>query len=235
MRLLLLVIALVGSTVQASPLRFEMPDVAESPREQETNLSRNARALGQLQKAAKECVAMRLVMAESAEVRLRRPVEMARLSATEMEQMRGVIARMQAVKTAPAGAFGEVPHAVRLELLGQNEQVLGKVSYLDAISENLVDSRGYAAGSRFMLRGNDSAAWHLLLRASEARAIARNPAPTRQSSRAPRLHKRPEPPAPTTTTLDVTPDEPYYHTNCTRHHKGHKHKGKNHYCTHPQH
>lgn len=235
MKCLLLPLALVCATVQAAPLRFEMPGVNESLREQEANLSRNARELRRLQKAAKECVAMRLVLAESAEVRLRRPVEMARLSAAEIEQMRGVIARMQAVKTAPAGAFGAVPYAVRLELLGQDGQVLGKVGYLDAISENLVDSRGYAAGSRFMLSGNDSAAWHLLLRASEARAIARNPAPTRQSSRAPQLYKRPEPPAPTTTTIDVTPDEPYYHTNCTRHHKDHKHKGKNHYCTHPRH
>jgi hypothetical protein len=233
MKRLLLTLTLLGA-VQASPLGFGVPVVQESSREQASNLSRNAEALRKLQQAAAQCADMRLVMAESAEARVRRPVEMARLSAPEQEQMRGLIARMQPVKTAPAGDFA-LPHVVRLELLGQAGQVLAGVNYMDVAPEGLVTPQGYAAGSRYMLCGSDAAAWHLLLRAGEARSIASNPAPTRLSSRPPRLHKRPEPAPAVEVEHDIIVTEPYYHTNCSGKHKGHKHKGKNHYCTHPQH
>lgn len=231
---LFIALALFGVPLEAAPFVIGVPQVAESAAEQAANLSRNVRALERLQKAAGQCSSMRLVLAESAGARVRRPVELGLLSPQEQEQMRGLISRMKPVKTAPAGEFA-LPHVVRLELLGQGGQELAGVDYMDVAPEGMVSPQGYAAGSRFVLQGSDATAWHLLMRAEHARAIAHNPAPTRMSTRGPRLSKAPEPPAPEPEPEYNPFEQEYYHKNCTRQHKGHKHKSRNHYCTHPQH
>ena len=231
---LVIAMALLGLPLEAAPIMFGVPQVAESAAEQAANLSRNARALEHLQKAAGQCSSMRLVLADSTGARVRRPVELGHLSPQELEQMRGLILRMKPVKTAPAGEFA-LPHVVRLKLLGQGGQVLAEVDYMDVAPDSMVCPQGYAAGSRFVLKGSDATAWHLLMRAEHARAIALNPAPSRMSSRGPRLSKAPEPPEPEPEPEYEPFEQEYYHKNCTGKHKGHKHKSKNHYCTHPQH
>lgn len=234
MKRLLITAALCLAVSEAAPLNFGPLPVAESSREQVANLDGNARELSRLRQAAEQCVGMRLVMAESAEARIRRPVEIAQLSSQEQKQMRGLIARMQAVKTAPAGDFS-LPHVVRLELLGQGGKVLAGINYMDVAPEALVSTEGYAAGSRYMLRGGDATAWHLLMRAQYARSIAQNPAPSRLRSRAPKPYEKVESPAPEPDVSPVLHEQEYFHTNCKRKHKGHKHGNRNHYCTHPQH
>lgn len=233
MRFCYIMLALTVGNLSAAPFLLPEPAVMESAAEQRANLNRNRQQLQKLQQAAKDCVGMRLVMAESAEARVRRPVEIARLQPCEQEQMKGIIARMQGIKTAPAGEFA-LPHVVRLELLGQGGNVLAHIDYMDAAPEGLVSARGYAAGSRYQLAGTDATAWHLLTRADYARQIATNPAPTRLRGRAPRLYKAPEPPDPAPSpSFDPHAGE-YYHHNCKDKHHGHKHKKSNHYCDHPQ-
>lgn len=234
MKHLLIALYLLLPAAAAAPFLFGVPAVVESAAEQAANLSRNVRALELLQQAAGQCSSMRLVLAESTGARVRRPVELARLSPHELRQMCGLIARMQAVKTAPAGEFA-LPHVVRLELLGPGGQVLAAVDYLDVAPGGMVSPQGYAAGSRFVLKGSDATAWHLLMRADYAREIAHNPAPARMRSRGPRLSRAPEPPEPEPEPSITSSEQQYYHENCDKYHKHHKHSRKNHYCTHPQH
>ena len=71
---LFIALALLGVPLEAAPFVIGVPQVAESAAEQAANLSRNVRALERLQKAAGQCSSMRLVLAESAGARVRRPV-----------------------------------------------------------------------------------------------------------------------------------------------------------------
>lgn len=229
----ILILVLFTGNLTAAPLIMPAPLVLESDGEQAKNLKRNQARLRKLQSAAKACSDMRVVLAESAEARVRRPVEIARLSAREQELLRTIIERLQAIKSAPAGAFA-LPHVVSLELLGKDGKVLGAVDYLDAAPEGLVSREGYAAGSRYKLTGTDASAWHLLLRADYARQIAANPAPSRLRSRAPRLYKMPVPPEPDPSPAFEPHADEYFHYNCKDKHRGHKHKKSNHYCDHPQ-
>lgn len=225
--------ALFACNLTAAPLFLPEPLVVESAAEQKANIERNQQLLTKLQRAARDCVAMRLVMSESAAARVRRPVEMARLSPHEQQQMKVLISRLQAIKTAPAGDFA-LPHVVRLELLGPGDKVLGYIDYMDAAPDGMVSAQGYAAGSRFRLAGADATAWHLLMRAEHARQIAANPAPTRLRSRAPQPYKEPLPPEPDTTPAFDPHAGEDFHYNCKDKHHGHKHKKTNHYCDHPQ-
>lgn len=166
---------------------------------------------------------------------MRRPVELARFNAAETAQMKALISRMSAVKEVPTA----VPNAelvVKLELLGQGDTVLDSVNYLDVASESLVNAQGYAEGSRLLLRGGDATSWHLLMHAEQARAIAANPAPSRQRNRPIRFASIPTPPVPKeeAAPLPYEEEEKYYHKNCRHEHKHHKHRKKNHYCDHPQ-
>lgn len=226
-------LVLFMGNLTAEPLILPVPVVAESAWEQAENLKRNQSRLRKLQSAAKACSGMRVVLAESAEARVRRPVEIARLSAREQEEIRTIIERLQAIKSAPAGEFA-IPYVVSLELLGKDGKVLAAVDYLDAAPEGLVSGEGYAAGSRYKLAGTDASAWHLLLRADYARQIAANPAPTRLRSRPPRLYKMPAPPEPDPSPAFDPHAGEYFHYNCKDKHRGHKHKKSNHYCDHPQ-
>lgn len=223
-------LSLILAEPGTAALYFGPPPVRESAEAQRENLNRSLRKLASLQRAAVSCRSMRLVLVHSAASRMRRPVELGSFNAAEVAQMKALIARMHAVKRAPSTE----PNAalvIRLELLGQGDEVLDSVEYLDVASDGLVNPQGYAIGSRLLLKGGDAAAWHLLMRAERARAIAADPAPNRRRNRPIRFASIPEPPAP-------PPDEPepqwYHHENCKDDHKGHKHKRSNHYCTHPQ-
>ncbi len=230
---LLLVLPLQVFSAVGAPLSFGPAPVHESAAEQQANLSRSMRKLESLQRAAAACDDMRLLLVHSADSRMRRPVELARLSAADKAQFKALISRMSAVKYAPSA----IPHAalvIRLELLGQGEKVLDSVEYLDVVSEALVNAQGYAAGARFLLRGGDATSWHLLMRAEQARAIAANPAPSRQRNRPIRFATRPEPPRPEPESDPFPKEEQYYHEDCKDNHRGHKHSRKNHYCDHPQ-
>lgn len=198
----------------AAPFNFGPPTVRESAAEQAANLNRSRNKLTSLQQSARQCSGMRLLLVHSAAARMRRPVEMARLNPAETEKMKALISRMEAVKEAPA-ALPNAELIVRLELLGQGDTVLDSVEYLDVVSESLVNEQGYAAGARLLLRGGDSTAWHLLMRAEHARSIAANPAPGRQRNRPIRFASIPEPPRPVKSEdSDPFPDngkEEYYH------------------------
>lgn len=174
------------------------------------------------------------MLVHSSQSRMRRPVELARFNAAETAQMKALISRMSAVKEAPA-AFANAGLVVKLELLGQEETVLDSVDYLDVASESLVNAQGYAEGARLLLRGGDATSWHLLMRADQARAIAANPAPSRQRNRPIRFASIPAPPAPEEDSSPSPDDEKekYYHKNCQHEHKRHRHRKKNHYCDHP--
>lgn len=227
----IITLSLLASVASAAPAFFSEAVVLETAAAQADNLARNKQKLYKLQQSAQHCGAMRLVMAESSLARVRRSVEIARLSVQEQTRMKSLISRMKAVKTAPAGEF-TLPYVVRLELLGQGNTLLDQVDYMDVAPEGLVSSMGYAAGARFMLSGADATAWHLLMRADYARSIASNPAPTRLRSKSMKLHKVPEPP-PSPSPPGYDPNQ-YYHVNCDDKHKGHKHKNKDHFCDHPQ-
>lgn len=73
------------------------------------------------------------------------------------------------------------------------------------------------------------------MRAEQARAIAANPAPSRQRNRPIRFASIPQPPAQEEES-DPFPQEEkeYYHNDCHHEHKHHKHSKKKHYCDHPQ-
>lgn len=227
---LLLIGMLHAPAVSGAPLRFGPPPVLENAAEQQANMSRSMRKLESLQRAASACDDMRLLLVYSADSRMRRPTELARISAADKAQFKALIARMSAVKYAPS----PIPHAalvIRLELLGQREKVLDSVEYLDVASEALVNAQGYADGARLLLRGGDAASWHQLMRVDHARAIAANPAPARLRNRPIRFATKPEPPRP-----DPEPEFPerYFHADCKDNHCGHEHSSKNHYCDHPQ-
>lgn len=224
---------LCGCSLSAAPIFMPEPLVVESAAEQKENLARNLQWLNKLQRAAKECVAMRLIMAESAYARVRRPVELLRLAPHEREQMKSIILRLRAIKSAPAGEFA-LPYVVRLELLGPGDKVLGHINYMDAAPDSMISAQGYAAGSRFCLDDNDATAWCLLMRTDYARRIAANPAPTRLRSRAPQPYNEPLPPKPDPSPAFDPHAGEYFHYNCKDKHRGHKHKKSNHYCDHPQ-
>lgn len=222
------------TTVSSAVLNFGPPPVQESAAAAAANLRASRSKLASLQQAATACCGMRVMLVHSAQARMRRPVELARFNAAETAQMKALISRMSAVKEVPASA----PNAglvVKLELLGQGDAVLDSVEYLDVTGEGLVNAQGYAVGSRLLLRGGDATSWHLLMRAEQARAMAANPAPSRQRNRPIRFATVPPPPAPEEAPDPFPKDEKeYYHKDCHHEHKHHKHGKKNHYCDHPQ-
>ena len=209
--------------------------VAESAAEQTANLERNRKRLLRLQESARQCVGMRLVLSESLHARIRRPVELARLNAAEMGQMREVISRLRPVKTAPSGDYA-LPYVVTLELEGAGGQLLDSVDYMDAAPEGMVGPDGYAPGSRFVLDAHGTVAWHLLMKADYARSIAKNPAPSRLRQGTPKFDVVSVSSSDDSESASafVEQEPQYYHKNCRDSHKGHKHKRSNHYCDHPQ-
>lgn len=227
---------LLFSVSAASPavLNFGPPSVQESAAAEAANLRVSRAKLSSLQRAASVCSGMRVMLVHSAQARMRRPVELARFNEAETAQMKSLISRMTAVKAVPSAA----PNAglvVKLELLGPGDTVLDSVEYLDVTGEGLVNAQGYAEGSRLLLRGGDATSWHLLMRAEQARAIAANPAPSRQRNRPIRFASIPQPPPPKEESDPFPKEEKeYYHKDCHHEHKHHKHRKKNHYCDHPQ-
>ena len=231
MRCCAIALFLLAGVVSAAPVFIAAPMVQESAAEQAANLERNRRKLHRLQLAAETCSHMRLVLAESEHARMRRPVPLAELTEAEALQMKRILAMLRPVKSAPVGEFA-AQHVVTLELLGQGDSVLATVDYMDVAPEGMVNAQGYAPGARYMLGGQATAAWHLLMRADYARKIAMNPAPTRLRSQPTKLYKVPEPPR--EIEKSAFEEKLYYHTDCKDDHKGHKHKRKDHYCDHPQ-
>ena len=235
MRCCAIVLFLLASVVGAAPVFIAAPVVAESAVEQAANLEQNRRKLHRLQVAAGQCVGMRLVLSESQHDRIRRPVELARLNAVEMRQMKELISRMKPVKSAPAGDFA-AQYVVSLVLEGADGRSLASVDYMDAAPEGMVSPDGYAPGSGFVLESHDSAVWHLLMKADFARSIARNPAPSRLRQGLPKfgvVSAAASEDSESGSAFTV-PEQQYYHKNCRDSHKGHKHKRSNHYCNHPQ-
>lgn len=235
MRCCIIALCLLSDAVSAAPVFVAAPVVVESAAEQTANLERNRKKLLRLREASRQCVGMRLVLSESQQARIRRPVEMARLNASEMQQMRELISRLKVVKTAPSGDYA-VQYVVRLELVGADGRLLDSVDYMDAAPEGMVSPEGYAPGACFSLAPHDSVAWHLLMKAEYARGIAMNPAPSRMRQRLPKFNI-----LPALSLVDTESSSPfeeseqqYYHKNCKDSHKGHKHKRSNHYCDHPQ-
>ena len=235
MRCCSIALILLSSIVSAAPVFIPAPLVFESDAEQAANLERNRKRLQRLQESARQCVGMRLVLSESQHARIRRPVELARLNAAEMGQMREVISRLRPVKTAPSGDYA-LPYVVTLELEGAGGQLLDSVDYTDAAPEGMVGPDGYAPGSRFVLDAHGSVAWHLLMKADYARSIAKNPAPSRLRQGMPKFDVVSPPDSDESESASVFAEqEPqYYHKNCKDSHKGHNHKRSNHYCNHPQ-
>lgn len=229
-----LLLLLAATAVSSAVLNFGPPPVQESAAAEAANLRKSRGKLSSLQRAASVCSGMRVILVHSAQARMRRPVELARFNAAETAQMKSLISRMSAVKEVPSAA----PNAglvVKLELLGQGDTVLDSVEYLDVTGEGLVNAQGYAVGSRLLLRGGDATSWHLLMRAEQARAIAANPAPSRQRNRPIRFASIPQPPPPEEESDPFPKEEKeYYHKDCHHEHKHHKHRKKNHYCDHPQ-
>lgn len=229
-----LLLLIAATDVSSAVLNFGPPSVQESAAAEAANLRLSRAKLSSLQRAASACSGMRVVLVHSAQSRMRRSVELAHFNEAETAQMKSLIFRMSAVKEVPSAA----PNAglvVKLELLGQGDTVLDSVEYLDVTGEGLVNAQGYAEGSRLLLRGGDATSWHLLMRAEQARAIAANPAPSRQSNRPIRFACIPQPPTPDKES-DLFPqaEKEYYHKDCRHEHKHHKHRKKKHYCDHPQ-
>ncbi len=229
-----LLLLIAATDVSSAVLDFGPPPVQESAAAEAANLRLSRAKLSSLQRAASACSGMRVVLVHSAQARMRRSVELAHFNEAEMAQMKSLIFRMSAVKEVPSAA-ANAGLVVKLELLGQGDTVLDSVEYLDVTGEGLVNAQGYAEGSRLLLRGVDATSWHLLMRAEQARAIAANPAPSRQRNRPIRFACIPQPPAPDEES-DPFPqaEKEYYHKDCRHEHKHHKHRKKKHYCDHPQ-
>ena len=233
MRCCAIALFLLAGEVGAAPVYIAAPVEAESAAEQAANLEQNRRKLHRLQVAAGQCVGMRLVLSESQHARIRRPVELARLNAVEMRQMKELISRLKPVKSAPAGDFA-AQYVVSLVLEGADGRSLASVDYMDAAPEGMVSPDGYAPGASFSLDAYGSVAWHLLMKADFARSIAQNPAPSRLRPGMPKFDVIPAPAPEETSSPFDEPEQQYYHRNCKDSHKGHKHKRSNHYCNHPQ-
>ena len=235
MRCCSIALFLLSPFASAAPVFIPVLPVAESAAEQTANLERNRKRLLRLQESARQCVGMRLVLSESQHARIRRPVELSRLNAAEMGQMKKLIFRLRPVKTAPAGDYA-LQYVVALELEDAGGQLLDSVDYMDVAPEGMVGPDGYAPGSRFVLDAHGTVAWHLLMKADYARSIAKNPAPSRLRQGTPKFDVVSVSSSDDSESASafVEQEPQYYHKNCRDSHKGHKHKRSNHYCDHPQ-
>ena len=222
---------LLAGALPAPAIYLGPPAVYESAAEQKSNLAKSRNLLSSLQKAAKECTSIQLGLVHSSYAFLPKPVEIP-LSEYDQKQLRYLVSRMRAVKNSSAGS-PKPEHVTRLVFLGPDKQVLARLDTHEVTTDNLVNAQGYASGARLSLSADDAAAWYACIKPEQAREIARQPNPARVPSgrRRSRVVKRPEPEPPSTPQVEFPQQE--YHTNCDhKHGKHHKHKSKNHWCTH---
>lgn len=218
---------LLCAAMPVSALYLGAPTVYESTAEQKTNLAKSKHKLQKLQQALPNCRDMRLSIVHSSYARLPVPAEIP-LSDYDKQQLRHLISHMRAVKDSNS-TLAQPEYIARLELLSAGGKVLASVDCHEVTTDSLVNSQGYAAGARMSLRTADAASWYAVIRPDQARAIARQPNPTR-IPRGRGIPKRPAPPPPEPSSPSVTTDFPSqeYHHNCK--HKHHKHKKKDHWC-----
>ncbi|MBR5894382.1 MAG: hypothetical protein IKZ13_02425 [Akkermansia sp.] len=229
MKKLIIILSWLTFPFSVNALYLGPPTVYETPAEQAANLSTSKRKLSRLQKAAEDCSDMRLLLVHSGLAYLPEPMELP-LNDYEKKQLRYLIKRMKAVKETGAASQDYIE---RLQLLNSNGQPLASVDFHDVVSNAMVSGQGYAQGARLVLSEDDAAIWLSCMKPAQARALATNPTPSGHPSlpqRKPHKIKEPEPEPP-----PVIENETW-HENCdhkhNKHDKRHKHKSKNHFCTH---
>lgn len=212
------------------------PEVHETEREQQANLSKSKQQLARLQQAARTCHSMRLYLIHGPSGPI--APQQIPLSEYDVAQFRRLIANMSAVKFAPV-AYPFTPVNTRLELLDAKGRRLAQICYTEVVSENMLSPQGYAEGARLCLSPTEAAAWHWLMKISNSRLIAQQPHPTELPE-----YKEPY-------EIAVTPErdleaesrlseelrererlEGEYHHNCKHKHKNHSHDSRNHRCRH---
>lgn len=205
--------------------------VNETPAEQTANYNKSKRKLAELQQAARNCTDLRLELVHSSVAFLPKPIEIP-ISEHDKQQLRHLISRMRAVKNSTATSPNP-EYIARLYFIASDNRILAQLDIHEVTTDNLVNAQGYASGARLSLSAEAAALWHACLKPEQVRSIARQPNPARTPSgrRRSRLVKRPEPEPATSSQFDFPQQE--YHTNCKhKHGKHHKHKSKNHWCSH---